>query len=140
MKPLKKMTSIAMLAIMLIITGCSGANAGVRVLAEGDNLDLSKNPERLTIIDFNATWCGPCVAFGPIFEAAAEKYGNKVDFISVDVDKHPALAQQLNIRSIPAILFIHPDGTRDWSIGLMSAEEFDQRIQDAQYSAMKSNL
>ncbi|MDE7154539.1 MAG: thioredoxin fold domain-containing protein [Muribaculaceae bacterium] len=130
MKTLKKLSAIAMLAIVIILTSCSGANAEVKVLAPGEKLEITK-PERLMIIDFNATWCGPCVAFGPIFEEAAKKYGNKVDFYSVDVDQHQQLAQQLNIRSIPAILFVHPDGTRDWSIGLMSAEEFDQRIQDA---------
>ena len=116
--------------VAVMLTSCSGANAGVKVLAPGEKIEMTK-PEKLTIIDFNATWCGPCVAFGPIFEAAAEKYAGKADFYSVDVDQHQDLARQLNIRSIPAILFIHPDGTRDWSIGLMTAEEFDERIQDA---------
>lgn len=127
---MKKFLALFVIVAAVMLTGCSGANAGVKVLAPGEKLELTK-PDKLMIVDFNATWCGPCVAFGPIFEEAANKYGNKVDFYSVDVDQHPELAQQLNIRSIPAILFIHPDGTRDWSIGLMSAEEFDQRIQDA---------
>ena len=127
---MKKILALFVIVAAVMLTGCSGANAEVKVLAPGEKLELTK-PDKLMIVDFNATWCGPCVAFGPIFEEAAKKYGDKVDFYSVDVDQHPQLAQQLNIRSIPAILFIHPDGTRDWSIGLMSAEEFDQRIQDA---------
>lgn len=127
---MKKFLALFVIVAAVMLTGCSGANAEVKVLAPGEKLELTK-PDKLMIVDFNATWCGPCVAFGPIFEEAAKKYGDKVDFYSVDVDQHPQLAQQLNIRSIPAILFIHPDGTRDWSIGLMSAEEFDQRIQDA---------
>ena len=130
MKSLKKICVVMALFVAVMMASCGGANAGVKVLAPGEKIEMTK-PEKLTIIDFNATWCGPCRAFAPTFEAAAEKYGAKVDFYSVDVDQHQALARELNIRSIPAILFIHPDGTRDWSIGLMTAEEFDTRIQDA---------
>lgn len=131
MKALKNILTIAAVLIGFALTGCNGANAGVKVLGPDENLDLSKNPDKLMIIDFNATWCGPCVAFGPIFEEAAKKYAGKADFYSVDVDQHQDLAMELRIQSIPAILFIQPDGTRNWSIGLMTTEEFDQRIQDA---------
>ena len=130
MKTLKKICVVMALFVAVMMASCGGANAGVKVLAPGEKIEMTK-PEKLTIFVFNASWCGPCRAFAPTFEAAAEKYGSKVDFYSVDVDQHQALARELNIRSIPAILFIHPDGTRDWSIGLMTAEEFDTRIQDA---------
>ncbi|MEE0979258.1 MAG: thioredoxin domain-containing protein [Muribaculaceae bacterium] len=131
MKTLKSFFTVMIMALAFVMTGCSGANAKVKVLAPGEKLELSKAPERLTVIDFNATWCGPCRAFTPIFDEAAKKYAGKVDFISVDIDQHQTLARQLYIQSIPAVLFIHKDGTKDWSIGLMTAEEFDQRIQDA---------
>lgn len=106
-------------------------SSNVHVLAKGEVFDVNATPECLTIVDFNATWCGPCKAFGPVFDAASVKYAGKVKFISVDVDIHEELAKSLEISSIPAILFIHPDGTKDWSIGLMDEEEFYGKIDSA---------
>lgn len=103
----------------------------VHVLAQGEVFDVNETPQCLTIIDFNATWCGPCQAFGPIFEEAAKKYGDKVKFISVDVDVHKDLAESLQINSIPAILFMYPDGTKDMSVGLMGSDEFCGKIDSA---------
>lgn len=109
----------------------STAKGTVHVLSQGEVFDVNETPQCLTIIDFNATWCGPCKAFGPIFEDAAKKYGDKVKFISVDVDVHKDLAESLQINSIPAILFIYPDGTKDMSVGLMDSDEFCGKIDSA---------
>lgn len=105
--------------------------SNVYVLPQGATFDVNKAPEVLTIIDFNATWCGPCKQFAPIFDKASSTYDGKVKFISVDVDLHEDLARQLNIQSIPAVLFIKPDGTQEWSIGFMEEEEFCSKIDAA---------
>ncbi len=85
--------------------------------------------DQLVIVDFNATWCGPCQRFAPIFHDAAEKYAGKIKFISVDVDACPEVAKKYGVSSIPQITYIKPDGTVDSHVGLMSAEEFDSAIQ-----------
>ena len=76
-----------------------------------------------TIIDFNATWCGPCLQFKPIFHAAADKFTN-VRFVSVDTDICPATATAFGISAIPTIVFISLDGTQSSVTGFMDAEEF----------------
>lgn len=105
--------------------------SNVYVLPQGATFDVNKAPEVLTIIDFNATWCGPCKAFSPIFEEAAKDYAGKVKFIAVDVDLHREMAEELNINSIPAILFINTNGVKEWSVGLMTKEEFYGKIDSA---------
>ncbi|MBQ9076380.1 MAG: conjugal transfer protein TraF [Muribaculaceae bacterium] len=102
------------------------AEGSVITLTE-DALD-TKDAEQLMIIDFNATWCGPCQKFAPIFKAAAEKYAGKVKFISVDIEACPEVAAQYGVSSIPQITYVKPDGTVDSHVGLMSAEEFDAAI------------
>lgn len=84
--------------------------------------------DQLVIVDFNATWCGPCQRFAPIFHDAAEKYAGKIKFISVDVDACPEVAKKYGVSSIPQITYIKPDGTVDSHVGLMSAEEFEEAI------------
>lgn len=74
--------------------------------------------ERPTVIDFNATWCGPCRIFAPAFDKVAEEYSSKVDFYSIDTDKYPQTASAFSIRAIPTIVFILPDGTMHTHTGL----------------------
>ncbi len=73
---------------------------------------------RPTVIDFNATWCGPCRLFTPAFDAAAKKYSSKVDFYSIDTDKYPQTANAFSIQAIPTIVFMMPDGTVETHTGL----------------------
>ncbi|MFC4665893.1 thioredoxin [Falsiporphyromonas endometrii] len=57
------------------------------------------------IVDFFATWCGPCSALSPILEVLAEDYQDKVDIYKVDVDQCPDLTEMFNIRTVPTLLF-----------------------------------
>lgn len=68
-------------------------------------------------VDFNATWCGPCRQFGPYFETAAEKYGDKAKFVAVDVDVYGEVANAFGVQSIPMVLTIRPNGVYDTYIG-----------------------
>lgn len=80
-----------------------------------------------TIIDFNATWCGPCQAFKPVFDAAAKQYP-QVRFVSADVDRLPEMAEAYGIRAVPTLVFISPDGNIRKAEGFMNAEDFSALI------------
>lgn len=84
--------------------------------------------KRPAIIDFYATWCGPCKMTAPVMEEIAEKYDGKVDVYKVDVDKEETLAGMFGIRSIPSILFIPVDGQPQMSVGAMNFEQVEQAV------------
>lgn len=95
--------------------------------------DISaKNPEYLgskpAIVDFYASWCGPCRAISPVLEELAKEYGDKIVIYKVDVDASRDIAQAFGIRSIPAVLFIPMKGEAQMTVGGRSKEDFKKQI------------
>lgn len=80
------------------------------------------------VIDFYATWCGPCKATAPVVADLAEKYDGKIDFYKVDVDQQEELAAVFGIRSIPTLLFIPKSGKPQMQVGAMNREQMEQVI------------
>ena len=60
----------------------------------------------LTLVDFWATWCGPCRMVGPIIEKLGEKYESQAVIAKVDVDQEPDLARRFGVMSIPTVVFL----------------------------------
>ena len=82
------------------------------------------------IVDFYADWCGPCRRLAPIMEELAGKYDGKVRFYKVNVDNARKLSAAYGIRSIPSVLFIPAEGEPQMNVGLMSEEQFSEKIEE----------
>lgn len=106
----------------------SNIPVGVQVLPPDETINLKDKPGHLVVIDFNATWCAPCLEFAPIFEEAAKDFAGQVQFVSVDVEQHQELVQQLGIRSIPFIVFMLPDGQLNTWTGFLPKADFYKAI------------
>lgn len=80
------------------------------------------------VIDFYATWCGPCKAFAPSLERIAKEYDGKVKVLKVDVDKNEQLARAARIQSIPTLFFIDLDGNIERHMGAMPYGMLKDRV------------
>ena len=76
--------------------------------------------ERPAILDFYATWCGPCKATAPHLDKIAEEYEGRLDVLKIDVDQEPKLAQLFGVRSVPTLLFIPMAEQPQMQTGAMS--------------------
>ena len=81
------------------------------------------------VIDFYATWCGPCKQLSPKLEALAKDFKGKIDFFRVDVDEETKLAQMFNIESIPTLVYFDGNGNiTGTSVGLLTTDELQANI------------
>lgn len=80
------------------------------------------------LIDFYASWCGPCKMVAPILEELAEEYGDRIDIYKVDTEKEQELAAVFGIRSIPSLLFIPMGEEPQMATGAMSKTDFKKAI------------
>ena len=71
----------------------------------------------VALVDFSATWCGPCRMLAPVVEALSEKLAGKVDFYNVDVDEEPSLAAGFWINSVPCLVLLKNGQVADRSVG-----------------------
>src|SRR5690349_3875349 len=74
--------------------------------------------DKLTLVDFWATWCGPCRTMGPVVEDLAKEYSGKVNIGKLDVDNNPNVCGKYGITNIPTILFIKNGKVVDRTVGV----------------------
>ncbi|MDE6022743.1 MAG: thioredoxin [Muribaculaceae bacterium] len=81
------------------------------------------------VIDFWATWCGPCIKLGPIVEELAEKYGDKVTIGKVNIDENDEIASENRVRNIPTVLFFKDGAVVERSVGLVKLADLEAKLQ-----------
>lgn len=90
-----------------------------------------KTDSQFVVIDFNATWCGPCKRFAPTFEKIGKKYASKAQFKSIDIDANPQMAEQYGVQAIPCVVVLKGGKVVAQNVGLMEESEFDTFVKNA---------
>ena len=83
-----------------------------------------------SVIDFFATWCGPCRMMAPIFESVGQKMSGKANFVKVDVDESEDLARKFGVMSIPTMVILKDGNLVAKRVGLMQADALEQWVDE----------
>ena len=83
----------------------------------------------IAVVDFSATWCGPCRMLAPVLEEISEKLGDKVKFYNVDVDEVPQLAMAYRVNSVPCVVMMKKGAFVDQSIGFRPGPQITSWIE-----------
>lgn len=85
--------------------------------------------DKLLVVDFFATWCGPCKKLSPTLDEVSEEFGDRVNIVKVDVDESEDLAMTYGIRSVPTVLFFKNGQQVDKFVGALPKSEIVSKIE-----------
>lgn len=90
------------------------------------------NGSQLTLVDFFATWCGPCKMMHPVLEQLKEKMGDSLRIIKIDIDKNEALMEQYRIQSVPTLMLFRKGDALWRQSGVMSLSDLKKVVNSYQ--------
>ena len=84
----------------------------------------------VVLVDFWASWCGPCRMLSPIVDDVAEAFAGRIEVAKCNVDDQEEIAEEYGIRSIPTLLFFKDGVVADKTVGLVGKAEIESKIND----------
>ena len=101
----------------------------MEVTITSENFETLLKGQKPLVVDFWATWCGPCRMVAPIISEMAEKYDGKVVVGKCDVEESEELAANFGIRNIPTVLFFKNGEVVDKLVGAVSKQKFEEKFE-----------
>ncbi|SCI16474.1 MULTISPECIES: thioredoxin [unclassified Romboutsia] len=83
----------------------------------------------VVVVDFFATWCGPCKMLAPVFEALGEEMDGKANFYKLDVDQSLEIAQQFSVSTVPTMIIFKDGKVVDKMIGFVPKEQIKSKVE-----------
>ncbi|MDB9315544.1 thioredoxin [Spirulina sp. CS-785/01] len=91
--------------------------------------DLLNTTPKPVLVDFYATWCGPCKMMTPILEQVSQKMGDRVQVVKIDTDKYPKLASQYQIEALPTLVLFKNGQEAERIEGVVQTPQLIERLQ-----------
>jgi thioredoxin 1 len=94
-----------------------------------ENFDQAIRDSKVPVlVDFWATWCGPCQMIAPVLDEIAKEHGDAIRIVKVDVDQNQTIADRFGVRNVPTLLFFKGGEVRDQVVGVTSKADLVSRL------------
>lgn len=101
----------------------------MEVTITNENFESLKNGAQPLVVDFWATWCGPCRMVGPVISELAQEYDGRIVVGKCDVEENEDIAMEFGIRNIPTILFFKNGQVIDKIVGAQSKARIQEKFE-----------
>jgi len=101
-------------------------NNGVEEINEKQFVERTKNG--ISVFDFWASWCMPCVMMAPILDELAEKFKGKISFAKLNIDENPNLSEKFNVMSIPTLIIFKNGKEIERIVGSQPFERIEEKL------------
>ena len=95
-----------------------------------ENYESFINTDKPVVVDFLATWCGPCRMVSPVIESLADEFDGQMPICKLNVDEVPDVATQYKIMSIPTVMIVKNGEVIDKAVGVRTKEEYQNMIKN----------
>ena len=99
-----------------------------KILNDSQFYNKVRTSNKLVVMDFFATWCGPCKMLTPIFESLSQEMGEQVDFAKIDIDRSLEIAQEYKIVSVPTMIIFKNGKEVQRIVGFLPKEQIKSKI------------
>jgi thioredoxin 1 len=93
-----------------------------------NEFDALLSEQKVVVVDFTATWCGPCRLVSPLMDQLAQEYQGRVKVVKVDVDNNKPMFKKFGLRSIPAVLIFFDGELAETIVGVSPYEQFSNAV------------
>ena len=100
-------------------------------ITETDFKDTVINGSGAYLVDFTASWCGPCKSIAPMLDSAADEYTGRVEVVKIDIDQARPLCAELGIRGVPTLILFKDGKELGKHVGALNKAQFDQLVSPA---------
>ncbi|MBY2479082.1 thioredoxin [Clostridioides difficile] len=100
-----------------------------KIINNNEFINEVENKDGLVVVDFFATWCGPCKMLSPVYEALGNEMVEKADFLKVDIDQSMELAQKFEVSTVPTVIIFKDGKPVDRLIGFIPKDNLKNKVE-----------
>jgi thioredoxin 1 len=131
---LKSLLLVAVALNFFLVAGCENPSAmnesspNVKHITQGEFADEVTRCATPVVVDFYATWCGPCREFSPLLDRVAGGFTDKIKFVKINVDESPGIAQNYQVEAIPLVLLFKDGKLADRLTGVVTEADLKSKL------------
>ncbi len=101
-----------------------------KIINTNEFINEVENKKGAVVVDFFATWCGPCKMLSPVYDSLGEQMKEKAEFLKVDIDQSMELAQRFSVTTVPTVIVFKDGKEMDRLVGFIPKNNLQDKVEE----------